>query len=154
MFSEWNALQTQTTTEQTRKSLFPMFCVCLCLIVWFCSVDQHSKLFDAYYFVHDGGRPYQRSEEWLHFSAAVADRIVSDIHPTSVLDAGCAMGLLIEALRERSVQASGLDISEYAIQQVHPAVQPYCRLGSITEPLAERYDLIISTGLAKMIYML
>ena len=105
-------------------------------------MNLNSKLFDVYYFAHDCGQPYQRNAEWLRFFAVVADRIVSDIRPTTVLDAGCAMGLLIETLRERGVQAFGLDASEYAIQQAHPAVQPYCRLGSIIEPLPQRYDLI------------
>ena len=59
-------------------------------------------LFDAGYYATDCGRPYQRrSEWWLEFFGAIADRIISDIAPTTVLDAGCAMGFLVEALRAR-----------------------------------------------------
>ena len=66
-----------------------------------------------------------------------------DINPASVLDAGCAFGFLVEKLRQQGVEAWGLDISEYAIQNVHPTMQPYCWVGSIIDPLPRRYDLII-----------
>ena len=52
----------------------------------------------------------------------MADGIVRDLRPASVLDAGCAMGFLVEALRERGVEAWGVDISEYAISKVHESV--------------------------------
>jgi SAM-dependent methyltransferase len=74
----------------------------------------------------------------------MADRIVSDIGPGSVLDAGCAMGFLVEKLRERGVEAFGVDISEYAIGQAHPDIRPYCWVGSAAAPLPRRYDLIVS----------
>jgi len=99
--------------------------------------------FDAYYFAHGCGRPYQRDNEWLAFFDSIADRIVSDIQPRTVLDAGCAMGFLVEGLRTRGVDAYGLDVSEYAIEQVHPSVRPYCWRGSVTEQLPQRYDLIV-----------
>ena len=48
----------------------------------------------------------------------------------------------MECLRERGVEAWGIDVSEYAISQVHESVRPYCRVATATEPLGERYDLI------------
>lgn len=105
--------------------------------------EDPGKIFNAYYFAHGCGRPYQRDEEWLRFFGAIADRIVSDIQPATVLDAGCAMGFLVEALRQRGVEAWGVDIAEYAIQNVHPAIQPYCWMASVTEPLPRTYDLIV-----------
>ena len=106
-------------------------------------MDNPSNLFDAYYFAHDCGRPYQRDELWLKQFRAFADRIISDIKPASVLDAGCAWGFLVEALRQSGVEAWGIDISEYAIQNVHPDIRPYCSVGSVTAPLSRRYDLIV-----------
>ncbi|MBK9714136.1 MAG: class I SAM-dependent methyltransferase [Kouleothrix sp.] len=100
--------------------------------------------FDAYYYQHGCGQPYQRNPEWLRFFGAVADRIVADIRPRSVLDAGCAMGFLVETLRERAVDAFGVDLSAYAIGQAHPDVRPFCRVGSVAEPFPQRYDLIVS----------
>ncbi len=89
-----------------------------------------------------GGGPYERNERWLKFFGGVADAIVRDFHPSSVLDAGCAMGFLVEELRKRGVDASGIDVSEYAISQVHESVAEHCRVASLTEPLDRRYDLI------------
>ncbi|HEX2391500.1 MAG TPA: hypothetical protein VHI77_01140 [Solirubrobacterales bacterium] len=53
----------------------------------------------------------------------VAGEIVRDLRPTSVLGAGGGAGSLVEALRERGVEASGVD--------------------SPSEPLDRRYDLIV-----------
>jgi SAM-dependent methyltransferase len=89
-----------------------------------------------------GGGPYERNERWLKFFGDVADGIIRDFRPTSVLDAGCAMGFLVEELRKRGVNASGVDISDYAISQVHESVADHCRVASLTEPLTQRYDLI------------
>jgi SAM-dependent methyltransferase len=88
------------------------------------------------------GGPYERNEHWLKFFGEIADGIVRDFHPASVLDAGCAMGFLVEELRKRGVDAAGIDISDYAISQAHESVAAHCKVGSLTEPLQQRYDLI------------
>ena len=109
-------------------------------------------IFDAYYYAHSCGRPYGRDAEWLRFFATIADRIDADIAsvarasqdtPTRVLDAGCAMGLLVEALVERGMDAHGIDISDYAIGQAAAAIADRVRVGSLTTPLEGRYDLIV-----------
>jgi GT2 family glycosyltransferase/SAM-dependent methyltransferase len=102
-----------------------------------------TDLYDAYYFATGCGRPYQRDEEWLRFFGSVADRIMRDIRPSTVLDVGCAMGFLVEALRQRGAEAFGVDISGYAIENVHPDIQPYCWVGSVTDPFPRKYDLIV-----------
>lgn len=101
-------------------------------------------LYDAYYYAHGCGEPYQRSEVWLNLFGAFADQIKTEINPGSVLDAGCAMGFLVEALRNRGVEAWGFDISTYAIGQVEPKIAQYCWVGSVTDPLPRKYDLIVS----------
>ena len=63
---------------------------------------------------------------------ALDERI--NLRPATVLDAGCAMGFLVEWLRKYDIAAEGVDISEYAIQKAHESVKPYVRVGSITEP--------------------
>ena len=105
--------------------------------------DERS-LYDAFYFQHCCGKPYERTQEWLDFFGNIADTIVRRIQPQTVLDVGCAMGFLVEGLRERDVEADGIDVSEYAIRQVRPDLQSYCRVSSILEPLSRRYDLIVS----------
>ncbi|GIV80529.1 MAG: hypothetical protein KatS3mg050_4923 [Litorilinea sp.] len=99
--------------------------------------------FDAYYFAHGCGRPYQRDDLWLQMFRTIADHIVAEIGPATVLDAGCAMGFLVETLRAQGVEAYGVDLSAYAIEQVHPSVRDYCRVASIVEPFPQRYDLIV-----------
>jgi hypothetical protein len=100
--------------------------------------------FDALYYQTGCGSPYVRNEHWLSFFGGIADRIISDIRPARVLDAGCAMGFLVETLRDRGVDATGIDLSSYAIEHVHEPIKPFCRLGSIAEPFTGRYDLIVS----------
>ena len=100
------------------------------------------KLFDDYYYAHGCGAPYRRDEGWLAQFGRIADAIVREIQPHTVLDVGCAIGLLVETLRQRGVEAYGVDVSEYAIEQVHPSVRTYCRVGGATEPFGRRYDLI------------
>lgn len=102
-----------------------------------------NELYDAYYYAHGCGVPYERNEHWLRSFAAIAERIVADIQPQSALDAGCAMGLLVETLRDRGVDAYGVDISTYAIEQVYAPIKPFCRVGSIADALPQRYDLIV-----------
>jgi Methyltransferase domain len=89
-----------------------------------------------------GGGAYERNERWLKFFGAVADGIVRDLHPVKALDAGCALGFLVEALHDRGVDAHGIDISEYAITQVDDSVRDRCRVASLTAPIEDRYDLI------------
>jgi len=106
--------------------------------------ENKSEIFDAYYYAHGCGRPYQRDDAWLRFFGGIADRIIQDIQPKTVLDAGCAWGFLVEMLRQREVSAFGVDISEYAIQNVNPEIKSYCRVDSIAEPFHQKYDLIVS----------
>jgi len=96
----------------------------------------------AYYASGCGPRPYARDAVWLGFFGAVADRIAADIAPRTVLDAGCAMGLLVECLRARGIDAVGVDVSAYAVGQAAEEVRPHLRVGSILEPLGGPYDLV------------
>jgi SAM-dependent methyltransferase len=100
--------------------------------------------FDEYYYAHCCGDPYERSEPLLRFFGGIADRLVADIAPKTVLDAGCAIGLLVEALRQRGVDATGIDLSSYAIGRVDEGLRAYCRQGSIADEFPQRYDLIVS----------
>jgi|GEM_PF-1329422 len=107
------------------------------------SLQNDAKFYDEYYFKHCCGAPYARTTEWLQLFAGIAEAIVRKIGPATVLDAGCAMGLLVEALRARGVEAFGIDVSEYAIARVRDDLKPFCRRVSVLEPLPQRYDLIV-----------
>jgi D-inositol-3-phosphate glycosyltransferase len=110
------------------------------------------RQYDEEYFVQYGrgpfsyqtSAPYRRGESlWREYFGQIADLIVSELAPRTVLDAGCAIGFLVEALRERGVEAWGVDISEYAIEQVPETIRPFCWAGSITDEFERDYDLIV-----------
>jgi SAM-dependent methyltransferase len=85
---------------------------------------------------------YDENEHWTTFFGQVADAILEQLAPRTVLDAGCAKGFLVAALRERGVDASGFDISGVAIDNAPEAAKPYVRVGSLTDPIDGRYDLV------------
>lgn len=102
--------------------------------------DQH--YYDTYH-TGAGPVPYVRERgPWLQLFRTTAEFIERTIKPQRVLDAGCAKGFLVEALRDRGIDAFGVDISEYAISEVRPDIRSFCRVGSLVDPLPERYDLI------------
>lgn len=97
-----------------------------------------------YYDKGFGPIPYDRGQrEWMAFFGTIADRIVAEIKPARVLDVGCAKGLLVEALRDRRVEAFGIDVSDYAIGEVREDIRPYCRVASALDSLEGPYDLIV-----------
>ena len=110
------------------------------------------KLYNKEYYQHyrtaSGEISYQDSEEIKAFIGHVATQIKEKYRPKTVLDAGCAMGLLVAALRDLGVEAYGVDLSEYAISQVREDIRPYCAVGSLADPLPDslprRYDLVVS----------
>src|ERR1039457_1971165 len=105
--------------------------------------SRRGILFDAaYYLTGCGDTPYARTDELLRFFGGVADEIVRSLRPSRVFDAGCAFGMLVESLRDRGVEAWGVDISAYAIANVRPDMRPYCQVGSISEPFGGRFDLV------------
>jgi SAM-dependent methyltransferase len=84
-------------------------------------------------------------EDWLRYFGGLAEQIVLRLDPKTVLDVGCAKGLLVECLRDRGIEAYGLDISEYAISKARPDVRPYCWVASAADAIADEYDLIVCT---------
>ena len=90
--------------------------------------------FGSYYYSHDCGIPYERNEHWMTFFDRIAESIVREFHPSSVMDAGCAMGFLVESLRKRGVEASEVQVfpwgsftffadpdgNRWAVQQLPP----------------------------------
>ncbi len=105
---------------------------------------KSSETYDAFYYEYGCGKPYKRTAEWLSFFDSIAERIVSDIGPSSVLDAGCAMGFLVEKLRARGSEAYGIDVSTFAIENVHASTRAFCSVASILDPFPQTYDLIVT----------
>lgn len=108
------------------------------------SAHPYDKHYYDHYHTDTGSVPYVRERgPWLPLFRAMAEYIVLSIRPKKVLDAGCAKGFLVEALRDRGVEAFGIDLSEYAISEVRPDIRSYCRVTSLVEPLCAWYDLIV-----------
>ncbi len=104
-----------------------------------------NDLYDQNYYKYCcGGSNYERSDTWLKFFGEIAERIAADFAPKSVLDAGCAIGMLVEALVKHEIDAYGFDISEWAIQQMPSEYASRVKLGSILDPDAvnRHYDLV------------
>ncbi len=112
-------------------------------------VDVTAEFYDADYYgsaYDQSGVPYSRNEAlWVELFDRIGGSIVKTLQPASALDVGCAMGMLVEALRDRGVDAHGIDISSWAIGQVPPGLRPFCRVGSITDEIEGHYDLITCT---------
>jgi methylase of polypeptide subunit release factors len=106
-------------------------------------VVNPDEVYGVHYYLTGCGEPYRRTETWLSLFDGIAERIVGELQPTSVLDAGCAMGFLVESLRKRGIDTEGIDLSDYAIQNVHSSIKDYCRVQSVTAPLARHYDRIV-----------
>jgi SAM-dependent methyltransferase len=81
------------------------------------------------------------SPEWRTFFTNVADRIVAITNPSSVVDVGCASGLLVQALRERGISCDGIDISAHAIDRASPSVRAHLRVAG-AENLVGNWDLV------------
>lgn len=106
---------------------------------------------EEYYSNYDIGTEavnYKESEYTKGFLEKIAQYIARDLQPRTVLDAGCAMGHLVAALRDLGVEAYGIDISEYAISMVREDIRPFCYVGSLTEPLPvqmpQKFDLVVT----------
>jgi SAM-dependent methyltransferase len=104
--------------------------------------QQYDAAYYAHYFSGGDRVAYERNEQWLGFFGTVAARIAADIAPASALDVGCAHGFLVEALRDRGVDAKGFDVSDFAISQVREDVRPHCWVGSALDPIRGHYDLV------------
>ena len=104
---------------------------------------DEQEQYGEYYYRHDCGLPYERNEYWLGLLRQ--GRRPDRQRPAS--DSRCST----QAARRdswsrrcaaRGVEAYGIDVSEYAIGKVDESVAEYCQVGSLTEPLPRRYDLI------------
>jgi SAM-dependent methyltransferase len=104
-----------------------------------------AEAYDAYYYANClGNEPCDRENPvWTAFFGSLADAIVADLRPQTVLDAGCGIGLLVECLRDRKVDAWGIDVSEYALGRVRSDLRPHCRAASVEDELDRVYDLIV-----------
>jgi len=117
---------------------------------------KREKIFNREYFDGESGKPgyYQKRYEfnrlYPHFEF-IAMQIKKYFNPKTVLDIGCAKGFLVLAFRNLSIEAYGVDISEYAISNAPNEVKQYLYKVDIkqdTLPFKDIY-MIIHTLLAR-----
>lgn len=60
---------------------------------------------------------------WRHFGV------------TRTLDVGCALGFVVEALRELGIDAAGCDVSQWAMDHAAPGVRPHLRRADLAGAL-------------------
>ena len=121
---------------------------------------DYKSLYDRNYYetysIGEQTTSYKESVRLKSFMEHVADHIIKTLRPVTILDVGCAMGLLVAALRDRGVQAYGIDVSEYAVSQVRDDIKPYCKVCSALDPLPEDfpkiYDLVTNIEVAEHLY--
>ncbi len=111
---------------------------------------------EEYYKCYLGDVEYSNTDIWKPMFDGIADKIVSIHSPRSVLEIGCAWGYLVSALRERGVEAYGIDISEYAISNVPEEHKEFVNAQSAADDLPahfpKRYDMVISIEMIEHIY--
>lgn len=117
---------------------------------------SYSEIYnEEYYRTSCGELPYT-DKAWIPFYEKVADNIVNSIKPKTVLDVGCAMGYLVAALRDRGVEAYGIDVSEYAISKVREDISEYCKvnsaLNSLPKEFPTKYDLLVTIEVIEHLY--
>jgi O-antigen biosynthesis protein len=113
--------------------------------------ENPAELYDEDYYSNgcdvDGYAEYGRHEPWLTFFGNVSRKIVRKYAPKTVVDVGCAYGLLVEALCDRGVDAYGYDVSPYAISNARDDMRGRLAVHSILEPIplrtGKKYDLAI-----------
>jgi SAM-dependent methyltransferase len=100
--------------------------------------------YDYYNETHLGGHGDYSwdNEHWRDFFMSVADRLIGAFAPATVLDVGCARGLLVQAFALQGVDSRGLDISEHAVASAHEDVRDRLTVASATAPIEGRYDLV------------
>ncbi len=84
---------------------------------------------------------YRDDDSYLWLSEVFAEYL----SPRRVLDVGCAKGFLVGRLRERGIEAYGIDASDYALEAASEAVQPHLRIADIMDiPFPDdSFDLVI-----------
>jgi hypothetical protein len=96
--------------------------------------------FDKQYFDDIWGNVHRHD-----YCETLATELIAKYNPKSFLDIGTGCGELVRVLREKGVEAYGLEISEYAVANSHGNVV----LGSVTGiPFKDKsFDVVYSQGL-------
>lgn len=120
------------------------------------SEKKYENYYTLEYYKTGCGRDYNDNKYWKSFFASMAESIIKDFQPKTVLDMGCAYGYLVEALRSRGVEAYGIDISKYAISSADESIKPYLKnmsaLDNLPDEFPKHFDLVVSIEMIEHLY--
>ena len=118
--------------------------------------SNYKGLYTMEYYKSGCGTDYTKSDIWMPFFNNMAEKIIEKYSPATVLDIGCAFGYLVSALRNKGVQAYGIDISEYALSQADEKIKPYVKvmsaLDNLPDEFPKKYDLVVSIEMIEHLY--
>ena len=108
--------------------------------------------FDADYFEHGRKSNWKSGYHWRDFAGLFREtaQFLVTMFPeaASYLDAGCAKGFLVRALRELGKDAWGFDHSEWALEHAEKVARPFLQLASAeTAELKRSFDLTLAFSL-------
>jgi 2-polyprenyl-3-methyl-5-hydroxy-6-metoxy-1,4-benzoquinol methylase len=108
--------------------------------------------YDRDYFETGIKSNWDRGYSWEVFGGLFRDTAayLAELLPEAAryLDAGCAKGLLVRALRERGKEAWGVDGSPWAIENADPAARPFVTRADVATHEPERaYDVVTAFNL-------
>ena len=129
------------TDEHNTRSLVPR-------------VPIAGEWYDADYFEHGRKSNWERGYSWARFSDLFKQTaaFLCDSFPEadSFLDAGCAKGFLVRALRERGKDAWGFDHSPWAIDHAEASIRKHLTLARAESVEYERqFDLTLAFSLCE-----
>ncbi len=106
---------------------------------------KHNAGFARYERWHRFDGENSLGEYWKDRAANWANHLA--ISGKKVLEIGCAKGFLVKDLRDMGVDAYGIDISQYAIDNCEPEVAPYLSVGDgkdLSQYSKNEFDVVIS----------
>jgi len=112
------------------------------------------ELYDEDYFERgiETGKSCYQNYRWMPEATMSMAMTMIDLlgikKDDTILDYGCALGYLVKAFRLLHRNAWGVDVSEYAIRNIDPAVKPYCSRW----PFPTHPQLIFDFGIAKDVF--
>lgn len=107
---------------------------------------RHNAGYSEYkrWFRHEGEG--STGEYWKDMAAGWINHLA--LSGKKVLEIGCAKGFLVKDLRDMGVDAWGLDVSQYAVDNCEPEVAPYLSVGDARTYLSnysnKEWDVVLS----------
>lgn len=115
-------------------------------------VPVPGEWYDAKYFEHGIKSNWARGYSWRQFEGLFRQTasFITEVFPEagSFLDAGCAKGFLVRALRDAGKDCRGFDHSAWAIEQTEEAIKPFVTRAGVDDfVFGHDYDALLAFSL-------